>query len=170
MPALLLGLESYSKQFSDEYRLASSLSFVYTLHLAFSEHIDDLIPLQGSLCSLKGKEAHPWFRQPFDESMVLFNLVVEILTLPEFTRGCKNPFGFQFVEGFGIRRVFILLDEVLILQHSLLWCDALKVRRIAALLISVCHCEQIDAEGPPTRRRALRMLACKGVRENGSSL
>jgi hypothetical protein len=59
------------------------------LHLAFSEHGDDLVPLQDSLRRLKRKEAHPWFGQPFDEPVVLFNQGIEILALPQFTSNGK---------------------------------------------------------------------------------
>jgi len=34
---------------------------------------------------VKRKEAHAWFNQSFDEAMVLFDKVVEVLALPQFT-------------------------------------------------------------------------------------
>src|SRR5713101_3975850 len=43
--------------------------------------------------------------------MILFDEVVEVFTLPQFTRVWKNPFRFQFLESFWIGWVFINGDD-----------------------------------------------------------
>ena len=76
---LLLCLHRYSKQFSDECRLSQAVPFAYALHLSFPQHVDGFIPLQCSPGRLKREKAHAWFDQSFDEAVVLFNQVVEVL-------------------------------------------------------------------------------------------
>ena len=44
---------------------------------------------------LKGKEAQPGFDTSFDEAVILFDDVVEILDLPQFTAVGKSPLVFQ---------------------------------------------------------------------------
>jgi hypothetical protein len=39
--------------------------------------------------------------------MILFDEIVEVFTLPQFTRVWQNPFRFQFLESFWIGWVFI---------------------------------------------------------------
>jgi len=56
-------------------------SFCYALYLPFAQHIHHLESLQRSPYYLKGEQAHPRFRQPFDEVMSLFNESSEILYL-----------------------------------------------------------------------------------------
>ena len=60
---------------------------------------------------LERKEAQSWFDQLFDESMVLFDKIVQICALSEFTRDGKNPRGLQFLESFGVRRIFLDRDD-----------------------------------------------------------
>ena len=84
-PTLLVSLNCYSEQLSDEHYLTGAVSFVHTLHLYFPYHVYHFIALQCSPCRVKRKEAHAWFNQSFDEAMVLFDKVVEVLALPQFT-------------------------------------------------------------------------------------
>ena len=44
-------------------------------------------------------------------AMVLFDEVVEVLALPQFTGNWQDPLCFQFPEGFGIGGVFIDGDD-----------------------------------------------------------
>ena len=81
------------------------------MYLTFPQHVHRFISLQGSPCRLERKETHPELDEPFDEAMILFDEVVEILALPQFTRIWHDPFRFQFVESFGIGRVFINGDH-----------------------------------------------------------
>ena len=60
---------------------------------------------------LKGKEAQPWFDASFDEPMILFDDVVEILDWPQFTAVGKSPLVFQLLKGFWIGGVFIHRDH-----------------------------------------------------------
>ena len=78
-PRLLLSLGSYCKQASDERHLPHDVSFSHATSLPFPHHVHHLISLQGSPRPLKGKEAHPCFDEPFDETMILFDDVVQIL-------------------------------------------------------------------------------------------
>jgi hypothetical protein len=85
MPSLFLfSLGTDSKQFSDEGRLASSISFTHFSHVSFPEQIHDFISLKCSPCRLERKESQPWLHQSFDEAMVLFDQIVQILALPQF--------------------------------------------------------------------------------------
>ena len=43
----------------------------------------------------------------FDEAMILFNQIIEVLTLPQFTRSRKRPGGFYFLERFGRPCLFV---------------------------------------------------------------
>src|SRR5450432_1246418 len=77
------------------------------MHLSFPHHIHCLVSLQGPPSCLERKEAHPWFNQSFDETVVLFDQVIEIFALSEFARSGKVPSCFHFFEGFWIGCVFI---------------------------------------------------------------
>ena len=78
-PHLLLSLGRHSKQAGDERHLPQDVSFFHAAHLAFPDHVHDLVSLQGSPRTLEGKEAHPRLDQPFDEAVVLLNQVIEVL-------------------------------------------------------------------------------------------
>lgn len=57
--------------------------------------------MEGSPRGFKREEAEPWFDQPFDEPMILFDEIVELLDLPQFT-GCWNGTDcLEFVERLG---------------------------------------------------------------------
>ena len=67
--------------------------------LFFLRHVSALtsacslfIPLQGVPRGGERKEAHRELDESFDEAMVLLDEVVEIVTLPQFTRSRHNPF------------------------------------------------------------------------------
>jgi hypothetical protein len=109
---LLLCLDGHSEQFCNERRLPHAVSFVYSLHLSFSQRVQYLISLQCSrLPSRTRKKPMPGLTRRLIRSMVLFDQVVEIFALSELTRYGKSPFRFQFAEGFGIRRIFVNGDH-----------------------------------------------------------
>lgn len=83
--SLLLSLGWHSKQASNECGLARAVSFVYPLHLPFPQHIPHLVAWSRLPRCLEGEKAHPRLRQPFDEAMILFDQIVEVLHLPQFT-------------------------------------------------------------------------------------
>ena len=60
---------------------------------------------------LKGKEAQPWFDASFDKPVIVFDHVVEVLDLPQFTGVGKSPLFFQPLEGFWIDCIFIDSDH-----------------------------------------------------------
>ncbi len=59
----------------------------------------------------KRKEAQSRCGQPFDEAVVLFNEVGQVVDVSEFNRRGKDSAGFQVCNGFGIGRVLIYVDD-----------------------------------------------------------
>src|SRR5258708_39760345 len=57
------------------------------------------------------KKPLPGFTRRLMRPMVLFNQVVQILALSEFTGSVKNSYCLQFLERFGIRCVFVDGDD-----------------------------------------------------------
>jgi hypothetical protein len=57
------------------------------------------------------KKPIPSLTSRFMCAMILFDEVVEVFTLPQFTRVWQNPFRFQFLESFWIGWVFINRDD-----------------------------------------------------------
>ncbi len=110
--SFLFSLDSHSKQAGDECHLLHAVSFFYATYLTLPKHVHRFISLQCSPRSLERKEAHPKLYQPFQEAMILFDEVVEIFALSQFTRLWHDPFRFQLLESFGIGRVFINCDDV----------------------------------------------------------
>ena len=56
-------------------------------------------------------EAHAWFRQPFDEPMILLDQIVDVFYLSQFTACEKVSFCFELVERFGRGCVFVHVDH-----------------------------------------------------------
>jgi hypothetical protein len=83
-PHLLLSLGCHFKDAGDEGDLPQEVPFSHATYVPFPHHVHDLIALQGSPRALKGKEGQPWFDQPFDEPMILFDQVVSVFDLPQF--------------------------------------------------------------------------------------
>ena len=75
----LLSLGGHSKQASDERNLTHDVPFFDATHLPFPDHVHDLISLQSSPRALERKEAQPRFDASFDEAMILFDNVVQVL-------------------------------------------------------------------------------------------
>jgi len=104
-------LSCHSKELGDERDLPSHIPFYHALQLPFSQHVHHLVSLSGLPGGLEREKAHPRLRQPFDEAMVLFNEVIEILHLPQFTPFGEASSRFQFRERFGIGCVFVHVDH-----------------------------------------------------------
>jgi hypothetical protein len=96
-----------SEQFCDERRLSQAVSFASSLNLPLPDHIHHFISSQCSPSRLERKEAHAWFDQSFEKAMILFHQIVEIFALSKFTRYCKNLCCLQFLESFGVCRIFV---------------------------------------------------------------
>jgi len=109
--SLLFRLSAHSEQSGNQCNLATHISFVHSLQLSFSHHVHDLISLYRSPPCLKGEETHIWFCQTLDETVILFNEVIEILHLPQFTAFRNESCCFEFVEGFGVGGVFVHVDH-----------------------------------------------------------
>src|SRR5262249_41872048 len=91
--------------------LRGNISFWHALHLTLAYHVHRFIPPQGLLCGLEGKEAKPWFDEPFDEPMVLFDQIIEVFHLSEFHAFRENPSRFEVCNGFGIGSILIYIDH-----------------------------------------------------------
>src|SRR3981189_2555795 len=87
----LLMLDSHSEEFCDERCLSCTVPFLCSLHLSLWHPLWSVISLQCSPSRLERKEAHPRFYQSFDKAMVLFDQIIEIFVLSEFTSLRKNP-------------------------------------------------------------------------------
>src|SRR6266567_3588892 len=108
---LLLSLDCYSEEGGDQRHLSKNISLASSPHLSFAYHVHRLVSLEGSLCCPKGKEAHPGFRQPFEKPMILFDPVIEVLDLPQFTAFRDNPLGFELLQGFWIGGILVHVDH-----------------------------------------------------------
>jgi hypothetical protein len=100
-------LNCSSKQFGDQCDLPSHIAFVHPLQLSFPQHVHHLKSLQCSPCGQIREEAHARFCQAFDEPMILFNEIIEILDLSQFTAFGKVSCCLELAPGFGIGGVFI---------------------------------------------------------------
>ena len=69
----------------DERHLPRAVPFFDAAHLPFPHHVHDLISLQGSPGALHRKEAQSRIDASFDEAVILFDDIVEILDLPQAT-------------------------------------------------------------------------------------
>lgn len=70
-------------------------------------------PACPKACCFKREEAQSWLDQPFDEPIILFDDVVEILDLPQFHAFRHAPTRFEVGNGFGP----ISLLSLLLLYH-----------------------------------------------------
>ena len=75
-------LGNHFKQPGNQYNLTSHLSFFQSLYLSFPHHVQDLLSLSRSPSGLQRKKAHPRLRQSFDEAVIVFDQIFEILDLP----------------------------------------------------------------------------------------
>lgn len=69
------------------------------------------VSLERSSCRFNRKETHPWLDQPFDEVVVLLDLVIQLFDLPEFDLLGKESSGFELCHGFRIGRLLIDVDD-----------------------------------------------------------
>jgi hypothetical protein len=85
----LLRLGNQFEQAGNEGNLSRDVPLFHPMHLSLPKHIYALISLERVPCGLERKEAHSWFDQPFDEPVILFDKIVEVFALPQFTRSGK---------------------------------------------------------------------------------
>jgi hypothetical protein len=110
-PCFLFSLGGHSKQVGDEGDLLADVSFVHSLHLPFSDPMHCFLSLECFPCRVEGKEAHAWFDQTFDETVILFNQVIQVFNLPEFNQCRKDSAGFELDNGLGIGCVLLHVDH-----------------------------------------------------------
>jgi len=103
----LFRLSGHSKQPGNELGLASVRSFVHPLYLPLPNHVHGLVPLQRAPGRCKRKEPESWLDETLEKAVVLFDDVVEIFHLPQFTAEWKDTLGFHLTQGFGIGGVFV---------------------------------------------------------------
>jgi hypothetical protein len=70
-----------------------------------------LLSLERSPCRFERPEAHPWFHQSFDETVILFDQIVEIRALPQCTRSGKVTGCLPFLDGLWVGCVFVDGDD-----------------------------------------------------------
>lgn len=108
----LLSLGSHFKQGGDEEHVASDVAFLHTLYLPLSPQLHRFVSLEGAPRRFKREEAQPWFDQGLDEPMIWFEEGVEILDLPQGTPRWNSVRYFEFLQCFGIGRIFVDRDDV----------------------------------------------------------
>jgi hypothetical protein len=107
----LLGLGGHSKEAGDEGDLPAAVSFAHPSDLFLANHVHHLVSLQRSPYRFNRKEPQPRFDQPFDETVVLLDQVIEVFDLPEFDLLGKSFSSFEFCNGFGIGRCLIAVKR-----------------------------------------------------------
>ena len=98
---------SDSKQFFDEFDLIFDISFFNPFNLSLSNHVHDFIASQRPPSRVKGLKAEAGFNPPLYKPMILFNDVVQIFNLPDFTSFRKESFLFEFLDRCWINGVLI---------------------------------------------------------------
>jgi hypothetical protein len=63
--------------------LSDHIFLIDTLSLPLPDRIHRLDPSEGATSRVEGLKSHPWFRDLFDEPMVLLDNIIQILDLPE---------------------------------------------------------------------------------------
>ncbi len=124
-PLFLWCLGRHSKEAGDEGDLPGDVSFAHPSDLTLPEHVHARVPLQRSLCCFHGKEAHPRFDPSFDEGVVLLDQGIQVFDLPQLPAFSQQPGGFEFSNGFRIRRIFIDVDHTRAQPPASRW-DALE--------------------------------------------
>jgi hypothetical protein len=104
-------LGCHSKEVSDEGSLRENISFFSSLYLSLADHVHDLIPLQRSASCLERKEAHARLGQSFDETMILFDKIVEVFDLPQLHVFRQDSSGFEVGNRFRIGGMLIHIDH-----------------------------------------------------------
>jgi len=90
---------------------ASHISLFHPLYLPFPQHVHDLEALECLPCRLEREKAHPGLGQPFDETVVLFDEIVEVFHLPQFHVLRQHSSGFELTNGFGRGHVLVHVDH-----------------------------------------------------------
>jgi hypothetical protein len=65
-----------SESFPDELNLSYDIPFRQPPHLAFSDHVQNLVALNRPPCSIKRSKALAGIHPPLDRSMVLFHYII----------------------------------------------------------------------------------------------
>jgi hypothetical protein len=78
-PLFLLGLGGHSNEAGDAGHLPADVAFAHPADLSLAHPVQDLVPVERSLCRFNGAEAHSRLDQPLDEAMVLLDQVVQVV-------------------------------------------------------------------------------------------
>lgn len=92
-------LSSNSKDFIDEGDLSHDIPFLHIFDLTLTDHIHRLIPLDCSSSGIERTKSQSWIRAPLDKTMVLFNQIVQVLDLPQFSFLWQHLVCFEVFEG-----------------------------------------------------------------------
>ncbi len=104
-------LDCHSKQFVNQGHLASHISFFHTLHLPFPHDVMISKPWSVFHVVSNEKKPIPGFVNRLMRTMILFDQVVEVLPLSQFTRIGKIPCSLQFLYSFRVGCVFVDGDD-----------------------------------------------------------
>src|SRR6266568_1980253 len=104
-------LGCHSKQLGNQGHLAFHISFAHPLYLSFADHVHHLEALECSPRGLEREKTHPRLRQAFDEAVILFDQVVEVLNLSQLHLLRQKSSGFELSNRFGIGGVLIRVDH-----------------------------------------------------------
>jgi hypothetical protein len=92
----LFSLGSHSKQARDECHLLHAVSFFHAMYLTFPEHIHGFISAASVRQAVSNeKKPIPSLTSRLMRAMILFDEVIEIRALPQFTRVWHEPFRFE---------------------------------------------------------------------------
>ena len=90
------------KQIFNEFDLIFNISFFNLFTLSLLNHVHGLIPPERPPSRVKGLKAKAGFNPPLDKPMILFNNIVQVLDLSDFTSFRKESFLFEFLDRYRI--------------------------------------------------------------------
>jgi hypothetical protein len=95
----------------DELDLPAHIAFRQPSHLAFPDHMQNLVPLNRSPRAIEGSKALTGIHPALDRSMVLLYDIVQVRAGSTATSAPKSPFLLQLRDHFPIRRITIHGDD-----------------------------------------------------------
>lgn len=114
IPLLYLYLCSDTEDLVDERDLSCQISSVDILNLSFANHRHRFIPFESPSSCVEGAKSQVRIDQSFNVSMVLFNQIIEIFSLPDLALLGQLLLLFKRLNSRWTSRVLINID------HS--WC------------------------------------------------
>ena len=91
--------------------LGDDVSPLRPSELTLADHVHDFVAFQRSPCRVKEAESQTGLHQPFNESVILLNDVVQILARTQCAGLGKNTFLTQDIKGAGIGGIAVNVDH-----------------------------------------------------------